>query len=103
MHRWRDKSSTMPKSPPTKKVKSQEAMLELLPPLRPIMKRGDFREEVSWRIFRIMAEFIDGFQFLADLKKEVSIFGSTRFTEKNPHYKDALELSRRLGKAGYTI
>lgn len=78
-------------------------MLELLPPLRPLIKRGDFRQEVSWRIFRIMAEFIDGFQFLADLKKEVSIFGSTRFTEKNPHYQEALELSRRLGKAGYTI
>ena len=78
-------------------------MLELLPPLRPIMKRGDFRAEISWRIFRILAEFIDGFQFLADLKKEVSIFGSTRFTEKNPHYKDALALARRLGKAGYTI
>ena len=77
-------------------------MQELLPPLRPV-KNGDFRSEVSWRIFRIMAEFIDGFQFLADLKKEVSFFGSARFTEKNPHYQEALELSRRLGKAGFTI
>ncbi len=77
-------------------------MQELLPPLRPV-KNGDFRSEVSWRIFRIMAEFIDGFQFLADLKKEVSFFGSARFTEKNPHYQEALELSRMLGKAGFTI
>lgn len=50
-----------------------------------------------------MAEFIDGFQFLADLKKEVSFFGSARFTEKNPHYKDALRLAQMLGKAGFTI
>lgn len=50
-----------------------------------------------------MSEFIEGFQFLADLKKEVSIFGSTRFKEKNHHYKEARELARRLGKAGFTI
>lgn len=78
-------------------------MQELLPPLRPIKERGDFRKEISWRIFRIMAEFIDGFQFLADLKKEVSFFGSARFAENNPHYQEALELSARLGKAGFTI
>lgn len=76
---------------------------QLLPPLRPIKDHGDFRSEISWRIFRIMAEFIDGFQFLADLKKEVSFFGSARFTENNPHYQDALKLARMLGKAGFTI
>lgn len=65
--------------------------------------RRDFRTEFSWRIFRIMSEFIEGFQFLADLKREVSIFGSTRFKEKNHHYKEARELARRLGKAGFTI
>lgn len=50
-----------------------------------------------------MSEFIEGFQFLADLKKEVSIFGSTRFKPTNHHYKDALWLSRELGKRGFTI
>ncbi len=68
----------------------------------PIPKK-DFREEISWRIFRIMAEFIDGFQFLADLKKEVSIFGSARFTEKNPHYQQARKLAQMLGKSGFTV
>ncbi len=63
----------------------------------------DFRHDFSWRIFRIMSEFIEGFQFLADLKKEVSIFGSARFTEKNPHYKEAQHLGQLLGKAGYTV
>lgn len=66
-------------------------------------KPMDFRREFSWRIFRIMAEFIEGFQFLADLKREVSIFGSTRFKENNKHYKEARELSHLLGKAGFTM
>jgi len=63
----------------------------------------DFREQFSWRVFRIMSEFIEGFQFIADLKKEVSIFGSTRFKPTNHHYQDALKLSRQLGKEGFTI
>lgn len=65
--------------------------------------RRDFRGEFSWRIFRIMAEFIEGFQFLADLKKEVTFFGSARFKETNPYYKEARKLGRLLGAAGYTI
>lgn len=63
----------------------------------------DFRKEVSWRIFRIMAEFIDGFQFLADLKKEVSFFGSARFSKNNQYYKEARKLAKMLGKKGFTI
>src|SRR3990167_1492824 len=73
------------------------------PPPQPPPQKIDFRHEGSWRIFRIMSEFIDGFQFLGDLKKEVSFFGSARFTEKNPHYQEALKLARMLGKAGFTI
>lgn len=63
----------------------------------------DFRKDFSWRIFRIMAEFIEGFQFLADLKKEVSFFGSARFDEKNHHYKEARRLAEMLGREGFTI
>lgn len=63
----------------------------------------DFREQASWRIFRVMAEFIDGSQFLADLKKEVTFFGSARFDETTPYYKEAHKLGKMLGKAGYTV
>jgi hypothetical protein len=66
-------------------------------------ERMHIRNEFSWRIFRIMAEFIEGFQFLFDLKHEVSIFGSTRFKQSNKHYKEARELGFRLGKAGFTM
>jgi uncharacterized protein (TIGR00730 family) len=63
----------------------------------------DFRTGATWRIFRIMAEFIDGFEFLADLKREVSIFGSARVTEHDENYQAARRLGFLLGKAGYTV
>ena len=50
-----------------------------------------------------MSEFIEGFQFLADLNKEVTIFGSARFKSNNPHYKEARQLGKILGKAGFTV
>ncbi|MEA3248878.1 MAG: TIGR00730 family Rossman fold protein [Patescibacteria group bacterium] len=63
----------------------------------------DFRSVPSWRIFRIMAEFIEGFEFLADFKKEVTFFGSARTPEGNHHYEEARKLGRLLGEAGFTI
>jgi len=63
----------------------------------------DFRSGASWRIFRIMAEFIEGFEFLADLKKEVSIFGSARVPATHQYYKEARKLALLLGRAGFTI
>ncbi|MFC1639017.1 TIGR00730 family Rossman fold protein, partial [Patescibacteria group bacterium] len=54
----------------------------------------DFREGASWKIFRIMAEFTEGFEFLADLKREVTFFGSARVKEGDPHYDEARKLGR---------
>lgn len=63
----------------------------------------DFKNNVTWRIFRILSEFIDGFEFISDLKHPVTIFGSARTHPNEKEYKQARELARRLGKAGYTI
>ncbi len=63
----------------------------------------DFRREFSWRIFRIMSEFVEGFEFLYDLRREVSFFGSARFKETNDHYKDAQALAKMLAEDGFTI
>lgn len=63
----------------------------------------DFRGSVQWRMFRIMAEFVDGFQFLGDFKKVVTIFGSARFSEGDEHYQAAEKLGRLLAKAGFTV
>lgn len=58
--------------------------------------------DITWRIFRIMAEFVDGFQFLSRTDREVSIFGSARLPSTNRWYKEAEKLGRLLGGAKFT-
>jgi uncharacterized protein (TIGR00730 family) len=57
----------------------------------------------SWRILRIMSEFVDGFTFLAGIQRSVTIFGSSRLRETSPYYEMARELAKRLAQSGYTI
>ncbi len=64
---------------------------------------GDFTENINWRIFRILAEFVEGFEFISRLKNEVSIFGSTRMSQDDPFYQEAQRLGSLCAKAGYTI
>jgi uncharacterized protein (TIGR00730 family) len=59
----------------------------------------DFRSSFHWRVFRIMSEFVDGWQFITDYKNTVSILGSARFTEDNKWYQVARELGALLAKA----
>jgi hypothetical protein len=66
---------------------------------------GDFRNSFDWRIFRIMSEFVDGFEFLAnfDEVKTVTILGSARFPEDSRWYKVARELGAILAKNNYGV
>lgn len=57
----------------------------------------------SWRVFKIMAEFVDGFEQLCRVKPAVSIFGSARARENQKHYKDAYQVARLLSDAGFAI
>ena len=59
--------------------------------------------DITWRIFRIMSEFVNGFQFLSTYKKEVTVFGSARMPEDNHWYQEIVRLTEMLGKAGFTI
>ncbi len=58
-------------------------------------------DSMTWRIFRIMAEFVSGFQFIAKYKKTVTVFGSARLPEGSKYYLDAVEITKRLGKSGF--
>ncbi len=66
-------------------------------------KQADFRQTILWRIFRIMAEFVDGFGKIVDFKKSVSVFGSTRSQENNHWYQEARKLGAMLGKDGFAV
>lgn len=61
----------------------------------------DFRD--TWRIFKIMSEFVEGYHLLSGLKKEVTFFGSARAKPASIHYKEALKLAKILGKNKHTI
>ena len=57
----------------------------------------------SWQIFKIMAEFVDGFEKLAKIGPCVSIFGSARTHNENKYYKMAVETGRLLTERGYGV
>ncbi|PYS91589.1 MAG: TIGR00730 family Rossman fold protein [Acidobacteria bacterium] len=62
-----------------------------------------YKTSDSWRVFRIMGEFVGGFDELAATTRGVSIFGSARTLEGHADYKAAYETSYLLGAAGFEI
>jgi len=67
-----------------------------------LAKEG-FTEEDPWRIFRIMSEFVEGFEEMADVKEAVSIFGSAKLKPSNIYYKLAEITAAKLVKSGYAV
>lgn len=65
--------------------------------------RPNYTRTDPWRVLRIMSEFIEGFDVLADVDKGAAIFGSARTGPDDPQYIAAQETARLLGKAGFAI
>lgn len=63
----------------------------------------DFTKDETWRIFRIMAEFVEGFEVLSKAGKCVTIFGSARTKKSDPYYRMAVKTSKLLAQRGYSI
>src|SRR5262249_24104818 len=63
----------------------------------------DFEHNPTWRIFRIMSEFVEGFPFLARIQRSVTIFGSARLPDNHPSFQLARRLGERLARDGYTV
>jgi uncharacterized protein (TIGR00730 family) len=57
----------------------------------------------SWRMFRIISEFVNGFEALGAIKKAVSIFGSARSNPKDPCYIAAEQTAYLMSKKGYAV
>jgi uncharacterized protein (TIGR00730 family) len=75
-----------------------ERLLSSPPPEQKLFTHTD-----PWRVMRIMGEFVEGFDDLAELGPAVSIFGSARVKSDDPQYHAASEVARLLGEAGFAI
>jgi uncharacterized protein (TIGR00730 family) len=60
--------------------------------------RAAFIKEDPWRIFRIMAEFVDSFETLSQMGPAVTVFGSARVPPRDPYYQAAVELAKGLAR-----
>ena len=75
-----------------------------LPPIlnaEQIARESSARE--SWRVFEIMAEFVDATERLKDISPAVSIFGSARTQPDHPYFKLAEDIARQLSDAGFSV
>ena len=66
-------------------------------------ERDDFTHTDPWRVFRIMGEFVEGFDVLADVGPAVAFFGSARTPADDPDYSAAVETAQLLARAGFAI
>jgi len=57
----------------------------------------------SWKVFQIMAEFVQGYETLASIEPAVSIFGSARYDEDNPWYQLSVEIAEKVSDAGFAV
>jgi uncharacterized protein (TIGR00730 family) len=64
---------------------------------------NEIKTSDSWQIFKIMSEFVDGFEKLSKIGPCVSIFGSARTKPENPYYIQAEEIAYMLTKKGYGV
>ena len=64
---------------------------------------GDFRTSMPWRLLRVLGEFVDGWQFLGDITRSVTFFGSARFPENDRWYIEARKLGKMMSLQGYDI
>ncbi len=63
----------------------------------------DITAKDSWRLFRILSEFVEGFETLAEVQPAVSIFGSKRMSPDTPTYDKAQHLAKRLVENGFNV
>lgn len=59
--------------------------------------------ENSWTMFKVLAEFVDGFETLNKLEPCISVFGSARTKPDEPHYQLAVDVAKRLVEAGFGV
>ncbi len=66
-------------------------------------ERPAFLDTDTWRALRILSEFVEGFDALAEIGPAVTVFGSARFRPDEPEYEQARTIGRLLAEAGYAV
>ncbi len=66
-------------------------------------RTDEFTHTDTWRVFRIMGEFVEGFDELASLTRGISVFGSARTKPDDPYYKAAEETAALLAREGFAV
>ena len=79
-------------------VTEDERLLAPLP-----RERRAFTKTDSWRVLRIMGEFVEGFDTLSDVYNAVTVFGSARTPPDDPYYAKAVETARLLATEGFPV
>ena len=74
------------------------------------MKKGqnlknwhEIKANDSWALFKIMSEFVEGYETMAKIGPCISVFGSARTQEDHPHYQMAVEVAEKIVEAGYGV
>ena len=91
-----DEETSSPVTLPKTKTTQDEQLLES-------PRADEFTHTDPWRVFRIMGEFVEGFDELASLNRGVSIFGSARSKPNDPDYKAAQETAALLVAEGFAV
>jgi hypothetical protein len=68
-----------------------------------VPEQAAFTRDDPWRVFRVMGDYVQGFDALAEVGAAVAVFGSARTPESDPMYKAAVDVSARLARAGFAI
>src|SRR5437660_11775228 len=85
-------------SSPRTAVTEDESLLSQVP-----RDRRPFTRTDSWRLLRIMGEFVEGFDTLSDVYNAVTVFGSARTPADDPYYVHAVETARMLALEGFPL
>jgi uncharacterized protein (TIGR00730 family) len=64
---------------------------------------SEVKSKNAWQVFRIMAEFVEGFDVLTEIGPSVTIFGSARTKPEDPYYQTAYELAKLLSQEGLSV
>lgn len=82
---------------------SKESILDDLELLDSSRQSPDFTKTDTWRVLRIMGEFVHGFEMLSRIGPAIAIFGSARVREDDEYYKAAMRTAELLSRKGLTI